>query len=131
MGMHGIVCSSNPLLVDAVSRAFDHHGNRLTVCESGLEVLGAVEVVDADLLVLDMETPGLNGLLLVSAIKELAPGLPIVAVSTRPEVDARAVSQKGVAYVKLPVGPEGAAHAFLRELAQIGRGGPAWSAGQP
>src|SRR5574341_1070783 len=81
MPMHIIVCSRNAMVVSALSRAFDGHGHRLTVCESGLEVLGAVEVIAADLLIVDMETPGLNGLLLVSAVKELAPGLRIVAVS--------------------------------------------------
>ncbi len=85
-----------------LARALDRQGHRLTVCESGMEALGAVEVVDPDLLILDMETPGLNGLLLVAAIKELAPDLPIVAVSTRSEADARALAQKGVACTTLP-----------------------------
>ena len=87
MSMHVIVCSNNSVVVDAVSRAFDHNGHRLTACESGLEVLGAVGVVASDLVILNLETPGLSGLLLVSAVKELAPGLPIVAVSTKPDPD--------------------------------------------
>lgn len=125
MSMHVIVCSNNSVVVDAVSRAFDHNGHRLTVCESGLEVLGAVGVVASDLVILDLETPGLSGLLLVSAVKELAPGLPIVAVSTKPDPDARAVSQKGVAVAVLPSGHEAAPHSFLTALARIGRSGPA------
>ena len=125
MSMHILVCSRNSVVVDAVSRAFVHHGHRLTVCESGLEVLGAVGVVASDLVILDLETPGLGGLLLVSAIKELAPALPIVAVSTRPDLDARAVSQSGVAVATLPSGHEGAPHPFLSELARTGRSGAA------
>ncbi|MBI3007269.1 MAG: response regulator [candidate division NC10 bacterium] len=125
MRMPVIVCSNNSVVVDAVSRAFDHNGHRLTVCESGLEVLGAVGVVASDLVILDLETPGLSGLLLVSAVKELAPGLPIVAVSTKPDPDARAVSQKGVAVTVLPSGHEAAPHPFLTALARIGRSGPA------
>jgi CheY-like chemotaxis protein len=131
MSMHVIVCSKNSVVVDAVSRAFDHNGHRLTVCESGLEVLGAVGVVASDLVILDLETPGLSGLLLVSAVKELAPGVPIVAVSTKPDPDARAVSQKGVAVAVLPSGHEAAPHPFLTALARIGRGGPALRAGSP
>ena len=129
MSMHVIVCSTNSVVVDAVSRAFNQHGHRLTVCESSLEVLGAVGVVAPDLVILDLEAPGLGGPLLVSAIKELAPGLSIVAVSTKPDLDARALSQKGVALATLASGPEGAPHPFLTELARIGRGGPARSAG--
>jgi CheY-like chemotaxis protein len=58
--------------------------------------------------VLDLDTPGLNGLLLVSAVQELAPALPIVAVSARSEQDVqqdvRLLLQKGVRYVNLSRG---------------------------
>ena len=129
MSVHVIICSNSRELVDAASRAFDGDGSRLTVCESGLEVLGAVEVIDADLLVLDLETPGLNGLLIVSAIKELAPALSIVAVSTRPEVDARAVSHKGVSYATLYSRSYAGIQAVLADLAHSGGIGFASRAG--
>ena len=123
--MHIIACSKNSVVVDGLSQAFDRQGHRLTVCESGLEILGAVEVVAPDLLVLDMETPGLNGLLLVAAIQELAPRLPILAVSTGAAVaDARALSQRGVACATLPSGADAAAYPLLAALSQIERGSP-------
>jgi len=81
-----IVCTKNPAVVDVVSGALDDCGPRLLVCRSSLDVLG---------------TPGLNGLLLISAIKKLAPALPIVVVSTKPHLEARAVSSTGVPYVPL------------------------------
>jgi len=129
--MHVIACSKNAGVVSGLTQALDGQGHRLTVCESGMEALGAVEVVDPDLLILDMETPGLNGLLLVAAIKELAPGLPIVAVSTRSEADARALAQKGVACTTVPAGGDGAASPVLAALAQIGRGQPVSSPSGP
>ena len=126
--MHTIICSANPMVVGAVSRTFNHGEDRQTVCESGLEVLGLVGVLRSDLLVLDLETPGLGGLLLISAIKELAPGLPILAVSTTPVADARALAQKGVPYAMLG-GSAGegspallAAWAHVPRQAQIGTG---------
>ncbi|MBI4736690.1 MAG: response regulator [candidate division NC10 bacterium] len=120
MSQHIIVCSNNPTLVDAATRVLDPHRPRLTVCESGLEVLGAVEVVDADLLILDMQTPGLNGLLLITAVRKLAPSLPIVAVSTTPQEDARAVSHTGVSYATLPSGGSDGPQALAATLADIG-----------
>ncbi len=120
MSMHVIVCSSSRELVEAASRAFESDGSRLTVCDSGLEVLGAVEILDADLLILDLEMPGLNGLLIIAAIRELAPALSIVAVSTKPQVDARAVSLKGVSYAMLPSGSNGGVEVLLASLAEIG-----------
>ena len=121
MDAHIIVCSKNPVLVDAAARAFDPSRFRLTVCESGLEALGTVEVVNADLLILDMQTPGLNGLLLIAAARELAPRLPIVAVSTMPQEDAKAISQRGVSYATLPSGPGIGALALSASLAAIGQ----------
>ena len=121
MGMHVIMCSNSRELLDIASRAFDQDGSRLTVCESGLEVLGTVEILDADFLVLDLDTPGLNGLLMIAAVKELAPALSIVAVSTKPQVDARAVSHRGVSCVTLPSGPDGGMQALMASLSEIGR----------
>jgi len=117
--MHIIVCSKNATTLDSVSRAFQAQQPRLTVCESGLEVLGAVEIMDADLLVMDMQTPGLNGLLIISAVRELAPSLPIVAVSTKPEEDARSFSYKGVSFARLQSGSAVDGEALVTTLAQI------------
>ncbi len=121
--MHIVICSKSLLIVDAAALAFQARQPRLTVCESGLEVLGAVEVVDADLLIMDMQTPGLDGLLIISAIRELAPSLPILALSARPEQDARAFSHKGVSFARLPSGPSGDVRALMAALAQVGQMG--------
>ncbi len=102
--MHVIICTDSREVVGAVRRSFNGDADRVTVCESGLELLAAVGALAADLVVLDLETPGINGLLLVSAAQELAPGLPIVAVSTRSEPDVRPLLQKGVRYVSLSGG---------------------------
>ncbi len=127
--MHALVCSNNTMVVGGLSRALEGDGDRVTVCDSGLEILGAVQVVAADLLILDVEVPGLNGLLLVSAVKELAPELPIVAVSVGSEMkDARALSQKGVNCYTLSSKPDGPAHPLLAALAQM-RAGAALGAG--
>ncbi len=126
--MHVIVCSKNTTVVGGLAEVLDAQGHRMTVCESGMETLGAVQVVDPDLLILDMEMPGLNGLLLVAAIKELAPDLPVVAVSPRSEADARALAQRGVACATLPAAGEGGAAPVLAALAEIGRARPVSSA---
>ncbi len=102
--MHVIMCTDNSEVMAAIRRSFSGEADRLTICESGLELLAAVGALAADLVVLDLETPGINGLLLVSAAQELAPGLPIVAVSTRNEPDVRPLLQKGVRYVSLSRG---------------------------
>ena len=116
-------------MVEAASSAFERDGYRLTLCESGMEALGAVGILEADLLILDLETPGLNGLLIIAAIRELAPALSIVAVSAKPQVDARAVSHKGVLFAPLSSGSNGGLQELLAGLAQNGRIGLPTGAG--
>ena len=117
--MHIIVCSKNPVTVDAVSVAFQSRQPHLTVCESGLEVLAAVEIMAADLLIMDLQTPGLNSLLIFSAIRELAPSLSILALSTKPEQDARSFSCNGISFVRLTPGVTDV-QTLAEELGQIG-----------
>lgn len=116
MNAHVIICSNRSELVETAARVYGSAGLRLTVCECGLEALAAAEAVDADLLILDLETRGLDCLLMLAAIRELAPALPIVAVSTRPQPDARVVSNKGVSCVTLPSSSIGAMETLLAGL---------------
>ena len=132
--MHIIICSRDSVIVEAAALAFQSRPagagsslgsdqSRVTLCESGLEVLGAVGVMHADLLVLDMQTPGLDAWLITSAIRELAPNLPIVAVSTKPEEDSRTFSHKGVSWAMLPSGSRRDGEALAAMLAQFGGAG--------
>jgi DNA-binding response OmpR family regulator len=102
--MHVLICTDNPDVVETLRRGLAAETGRTTVCESGLDLLAAARTLSADLAVLDLDTPGLNGLLLISAVQELAPALPIVAVSARSEQDVRPLLQKGVRYVNLSRG---------------------------
>jgi len=115
--MHIIVCTDRREVETAIAAAFDGAEDRQTVCESGMELLAAAKMLAADLLVLDLETPGLNGLLLVSALQELAPKLPMVAVTTKAETDVGPLAQKGVRVARLTTEDR------LRPLlAELGRG---------
>ena len=117
--MHIVVCSKNAVTINAASAAFESHQPRLTVCESGLEVLAAVGILAADLLIVDLQTPGLNSSLIFSAIRQLAPSLSILAVSVKPEDDARSLSRKGISFVR--VSPEVTdVQKLALELRQVG-----------
>ncbi len=109
--MHIIVCSRDSTIAESVVAAFGSKDPHVTVCESGLEVLGAVGLVEADLLILDMQTAGLNGMLITSAVRELSPSLPVLAMRAKPE-EAKILSQRGVSCI-----PAGAADSLPETLA--------------
>jgi CheY-like chemotaxis protein len=99
--MQIILCSDNPAMRKLVQQSFAEPGDRVTVCESGMELLAAVKALVADLVVLDLESHGLGAALLASAVQELAPGMKIAAVSMSSERDARPLVQRGIPYVRL------------------------------
>lgn len=111
---------------ETVTGRFADRATRLTVCESGMELLAAVRALAADLVVMDLGTHGLGGLLLVSAVQELAPGLPILAVSATADGDGRPLIQKGIPHVILGAERDGELQALVAQL--TGRRGVALGA---
>ena len=107
--MHEIlICSANEDLLTALHAASGAEDVRLTVCRRGMDAVRALTALSFDRLILDLETPGLDGLFLVSIARRIDPHLPVVAVSRGPVVQAREIQQKGVAHhlVPLTAGPE-------------------------
>ena len=107
--MHNIlICSANEDLLAALGAASDGGDVRLTVCHRGMDAVRALTALSFDRLILDLETPGLDGPFLVSIARRIDPHLPIVAVSRGPVVQAREIQHKGVAHhlVPLTAGPE-------------------------
>lgn len=127
MSLHIILCSDNPAVRGAIAERFGTGIDRVTVCDSGMELLAAVRTLAADLVVLDLRTHGLGGLLLVSAVEQLAPGLPILAVSAGADADARPVVQKGIPHLVLGAERDGEMQALIAQL--IGRRATALGAG--
>ena len=115
--MHIILCTDNTAVRQVVCAALESDGRRLTACDSGMELLAAVKALAADVVVLDLGTHGLGGPLLASAVQELSPGLPIVAVSASPSVEARPVVQQGIPHVVLGTNSDGELQAVVAESA--------------
>ena len=107
--MHEIlICSANEDLLTALHAASGAEGVRLTVCRRAMDAVRALMALSFDRLILDLETPGLDGLFLVAIARRIDPRLPVVAVSRGPVVQAREIQQKGVAHHLVPptVSPE-------------------------
>ena len=95
MTRHVLICSANDPLVTSLHLRSGQGAFRFTVCRRGMEAVQALLARSFDGLILDLETPGLESLFLVSIVRRIDPTLPVVAISTRP-VGLREVQQKGV-----------------------------------
>jgi DNA-binding response OmpR family regulator len=119
--MNIALCTASPKVAKAVEGLIRKGKTLPTVFDSGLQLLSAVRSEPRDLVVLDLDTPGLNALFLISAIQEIAPGLPIAAVSASSDADTRLLTQKGVSFVKLNSEPLIEMRALLAEIARRSR----------
>ena len=91
-----LICSANAPLVTSLRLGSGQGAFRFTVCRRGMEAVQTLLALSFDGLILDLETPGLESLFLVSIARRIDPKLPIVAISTRPVGPVREVQQKGV-----------------------------------
>ena len=116
-----VVADDEPLALRLLCTALDACGGVEVVrrCESGREVLSAVRTLEPQLLVLDVEMPGLNGFDVVRAMQ--ADTLPLVIFVTafsKYAVDAFEVN--AVDYVLKPIDDQRLAQALERARARLG-----------
>ena len=97
-----LICSTNDNFLTALRSASGEGEFRITVCRRPMEAVRALMALSFDRLILDLETPGLDSLFLVSIARRINPHLPVVAISSRPVIEGRAVQQKGVAFHLVP-----------------------------
>ena len=78
-----LVVEDNPLNLELISDIPEAHGYRLQAATSGAEALKMVDEEKPDMILMDIQLPGLDGLTITRMIKE-KPGhhdLPIIALT--------------------------------------------------
>jgi two-component system, OmpR family, phosphate regulon sensor histidine kinase PhoR len=83
-------------LPDALRLRMD--GVHIDTCESALAALDKIRAVDYDVIVSDIKMPGLDGLELLSEIKEVRPGTPTILITGHGERDLAVQALRGGAY---------------------------------
>ena len=78
-----LVVEDNPLNLELISDILEAHGYRVQAATSGAEAIKMVDAEKPDLILMDIQLPGLDGLTITGMIKE-KPGnhdLPIIALT--------------------------------------------------
>jgi CheY-like chemotaxis protein len=76
-------------------------GYRVSVANNGFDAVGAAEADPFDLLITDFRMPGMNGIEVIHALRDLQPGLPALVISGNP-IEAGAMPD-GVRFLSKPV----------------------------
>jgi len=91
-----LVVDDEPNYLIVLSELLRDEGFEVYTAPGGNEALGVVREVDLDLVITDMQMPGLDGMGLLEGVKAVFPDLPIVIITAYAEVDkAVAAMQSG------------------------------------
>ena len=70
--------------------------------ESGESMLAALPLSNPDIIISDIRMPGIDGLTLLSRVKEDFPGIPVIIMTAHSDLDSAVSSISGGAYEYLP-----------------------------
>jgi len=90
--------------LDLVRRALELDGHAVTTAEDGSEALGVFQSGSYDLLVADVQMPGLDGIELARRVVVLSPSIRLVLMSGYPDglEQARPLQARGARLVTKP-----------------------------
>jgi DNA-binding response OmpR family regulator len=87
--MHLLVVDDEPRLLAMLERGLGAQGFDVTVASSADEALALARADAPALAILDVNMPGPNGFELLEALRGVAPGLPVIMLTARSDVEDR------------------------------------------
>ena len=97
--MHSIlVVDDEPNYLVVLSELLRDEGFEVFTAPGGKEGMEAIQKVDLDLVITDMQMPGMNGLQFLQKIKEINNDLPVIMITAFAEVDKAVAAMQSGAY---------------------------------
>ncbi|MES1184946.1 MAG: EAL domain-containing protein [Myxococcales bacterium] len=100
-----LACPDDEQVLATIERRLAKAGNEVVSCRSGAEALAILANQTFDVMVSDIQMPGISGLKLLRAVRDLDLDLPVVLVTGNPDVKsaADAVEYGAFRYLVKPV----------------------------
>jgi two-component system, NtrC family, response regulator HydG len=92
-----LVVDDEPALGGYLARVLRSGGHDVVHELSSEDALGRIHAEQWDLLITDIELPGMSGLELLERTREITPGLPVALLTGRPSVDYAVTALRGAA----------------------------------
>jgi two-component system response regulator MprA len=107
--VRALVVDPDPTSREALRRALVHGGYEVQSAEDGGQALAAIEGRLSDVVLLDADTPDINGVELCRHVRRLRNHVPIMMLAARAGDDVRIASLEAGAddFMEKPVAPEG------------------------
>ncbi|MDX9723445.1 MAG: response regulator [Myxococcota bacterium] len=99
-----LVIDDEPDMLQMLSFMLGLDGFEITAASSGAEALEVVRREDFDLVLTDLRMPGMDGLTLINALKQLAPQLRVIVATgyATAETSAQCAASGAYALIKKP-----------------------------
>lgn len=103
--MHILLVDDDEKIRSALERFLTARGHGLTTAAGGVEALRILEAQQPDLVLCDIQMPGMNGLLFLRAAQLLCPHLPVVLMTANRDVESATAAFRSAAagYLKKPI----------------------------
>ena len=117
-----LLIDDDPALGGYLTRVLTRGGFEVTHELDSASALRRIEAQDWDLLITDIELPGMNGLELLERVRQLEPALPVAVLTGNPTVDyaVSALRSAAAEFLQKPIGA-GDLIAKAAELIRAGR----------
>lgn len=76
-----VFADDNLLIAETVAMLCEGEDFELVICTDGLQAWNAVQQSDVDLVITDIQMPGMDGLELLANIRSYFPRLPVIGIS--------------------------------------------------
>src|SRR6266550_866467 len=119
-GAYVLIVDDDPALLQALPQTLHLRipGIKVDACDSALEALKQIQEHDYDAIVSDIKMPGMDGLALLTKIKELRPETPTLLITGHGEHDLAIQALRGGAYdyIQKPIDRDSFVAALLRAI---------------
>lgn len=113
-----LVVDDEDVVCQSYERVLSNAGFEVAKAHSGAEALEQVSRSDFDVVLADLKMPGMDGLEMVSRVREIYPQMPVVVITGFPSADTlNEAARLGVNdYLTKPVAPDVLMHATTQAL---------------
>ncbi|MCP3900740.1 MAG: response regulator, partial [Desulfobacteraceae bacterium] len=93
-----LLVDDEPNYLIVLSELLKEEGFEIFSAPGGEEALEIIQSVDLDLVITDMQMPGMDGLQLLEAVKKVDDKLPVILITAYAEVEKAVAAMQGGAY---------------------------------
>ena len=103
--MHILLVDDDEKIRNALERFLTARGHSLTTAAGGVEALKILETRQPNLVLCDIQMPGMNGLLFLRAAQLLFPHLPVILMTANRDVESATAAFRSAAagYLEKPI----------------------------